>query len=69
MRRNSHLDRSAGAKTWYGTEDDMFASVHPPAEPVCDPYAPGSDDYAVRTREQVMELPGGLLRVDYGAAT
>ena len=66
MQRNSHLDRSAGAKTWHGTEDDMFASVHPPAVPPYDPYAPGTPDYDTRTRENVMELPGGLVRIDYG---
>lgn len=68
MQRNTHLDRSAGAKTWYGAEDDMSAFVHPPEAPTHDPYAPGSPDYATRTREQVIELPGGLVRVDYGAS-
>lgn len=40
-----------------------------PSGPAVDPYAPGSDDYAERTRERVLTLPNGLLRVDYGAAT
>lgn len=61
-------DLSAGAKDWHGiAPDDMAAEMHPPAVPPYDPYGPDSDDYATRTREQVMELPGGLVRVDYGA--
>ncbi|QCB56312.1 hypothetical protein E5675_19005 [Sphingopyxis sp. PAMC25046] len=65
--RHTAPDTSAGEKAWRDIVDDMFA-VHPPAEPLHDPYGPDSDDYATRTREQVIELPGGLVRVDYGAA-
>lgn len=32
-----------------------------------DPYSPNSANYAERHREQVVEFPGGLVRVDYGA--
>lgn len=67
MRRNSHLDMSAGEKH-YRNRDDADASAYAPsAAPAYDPYAPGSDDYETRTREQVIELPGGLMRVDYGS--
>lgn len=54
------------AKSWHDMADD--AAMHPPVAPEPDPYAPDSPDYALRTREQVMELPGGLVRVDYGAS-
>lgn len=56
---------SAGEKSWHDMADDT--AMHPPVAPEPDPYAPGSPDYALRTREQVLELPGGLVRVDYGA--
>lgn len=68
MRRNAHIDMSAGAKHWRGADDGDASSYSPTTAPAYDPYAPGSSDYAIRTREQVMELPGGLVRVDYGAA-
>lgn len=68
MRRNSHLDMSAGAKHWRGTDDGDASAYSPRAIPPYDPYGPDSDDYDTRTREQVIELPGGLVRVDYGAA-
>lgn len=62
-----HGDLSAGAKWYHGREDDAAASVHPDTDDTeADPYAPGTPDYDTRTREQVIELPGGLLRVDYG---
>lgn len=61
-------DLSAGEKAYFDKEDDAPTAMHPPAAPEADPYAPGSPDYALRTREQVMELPGGLVRVDYGAS-
>jgi hypothetical protein len=60
-------DLSAGEKTFFDKEDDVAAVAHPPVAPAADPYAPGSPDYSIRTRELVMELPGGLVRVDYGA--
>lgn len=61
---------NAGAKDWRGiAPDDMNALTHPQVdEAEADPYAPGSEDYDARTREQVIELPGGLVRVDYGAS-
>lgn len=68
MRRNSHINMSAGEKTYFDKEDDAATAMHPPVAPEPDPYAPDSPDYALRTREQVMELPGGLVRVDYGAS-
>ncbi|PZQ23892.1 MAG: hypothetical protein DI569_02660 [Sphingopyxis macrogoltabida] len=68
MRRNSHLDMSAGAKHWNALDDGDASTYAPSAVPPYDPYGPDSDDYAARTREQVMELPGGLVRVDYGVA-
>lgn len=68
MRQASNpADLSAGEKTFFDKEDDDATAMHPPVVPDADPYSPGSDDYAARTREQVMELPGGLVRVDYGA--
>ncbi|OWQ98249.1 hypothetical protein [Sphingopyxis witflariensis] len=57
---------SSGEKAWHAVEDDISTAVHP-SVPDADPYGPDSPDYAARTREQVMELPGGLVRVDYGA--
>jgi len=67
MRRNSHLDMSAGAKHWRGMEDADLAAGLRPTEPAYDPYAPGTPDYVTRTRENEMMLPGGVLRVDYGS--
>ena len=58
---------SSGEKAWHGVEDDISTAMHP-SVPEADPYGPDSPDYAAPTREQVTELPGGLLRVDYGAA-
>jgi hypothetical protein len=64
---HSPSDLSAGEKAWRGIVDDMRAAAHSPEAPVYDPYGPGSTDYDTRTREQVLELPGGLVRIDYGA--
>lgn len=65
---NNPSGLSAGEKAYFDKEDDAATAMHPPSAPDVDPYAPGSDDYDTRTREQVMELPGGLVRIDYGAA-
>lgn len=63
MARSQTLGRySASEGCWYGRK---FADDAPAA----DPYAPNSPDYAARTRERIVKLPNGLLRVDYGAAT
>jgi hypothetical protein len=69
LKPSIHGDLSAGAKHWRGTDDGDAAAYTPTATPAYDPYAPGSDDYETRTREEVIELPGGLLRVDYGASS
>lgn len=58
---------SAGEKAWRGMADSLALNANMPIDPEADPYAPGSPDYALRTREQVMELPGGIVRIDYGA--
>lgn len=68
MRRNAHLDMTAGAKAW-SDRDDADASAYSPASvPTYDPYAPNSADYATRSRESVSDGPSGIVRVDYGAA-
>ena len=68
MRRNSHLDRSAGDKQWRGMEDDDASTYSPASVPAYDPYAPDSADYATRSRESVSDGPSGIVRIDYGAA-
>lgn len=57
-----HGRYSASEDRWYGRKLDDGA-------PAADPYAPNSPDYAARTRERIVKLPNGLLRIDYGAAT
>ena len=60
MARSQSLGRlSAHDGKWHGRQIDDTPSV--------DPYGPDSDDYASRHRQAVMELPGGLLRIDIGA--
>lgn len=59
---------SAGAKMYFGVEDGDDTHAHPVTRDAApDPYAPGSPDYAQRHRKVEMMLPGGVLRVDYGA--
>lgn len=55
-RSQTHGRYSASEGRWYGRQiEDVSAP---------DPYAP---DYAQRHRKVEMVLPGGVLRVDYGA--
>ncbi len=61
-RSSTHGRYSASEGRWYGRKFDDGG-------PAADPYAPASPDYAARTRERIIKLPNGLLRVDYGAAT
>lgn len=62
-----HRNLSAAEKFFHDRDDDQ-SSIHPATVPDEDPYAPGSDNYELRTREQLIELPGGIVRVDYGAS-
>ncbi len=68
MRRNSHFDMSAGAKTWNGIDDGDASAYSPSSVPAYDPYAPDSTDYAARSRESMSDGPSGIVRIDYGAA-
>lgn len=67
MRRNPHLDLSAGAKEWRDMDDGDASAYSPSSAPAYDPYGPNSADYAARTREAVTDGPRGIVRIDYGA--
>lgn len=58
-RSQTHGRYSASEGRWYGRQIEDASAP--------DPYAPDSPDYAQRHRKVEMMLPGGMLRVDYGA--
>lgn len=66
MRRNPHLDLSSAEKAYYGRDDGDPSTYAPAPVAPYDPYAPSSDDYAARSREDVIECHSGIVRIDYG---